>query len=153
MRICAGALFKGLSMALMQVLRGRCDHRERNLRRLANAAHDVVGRNADHPRPADGLGRRRIDGAREGHCFGEAVAAREHMDDRLLARQRHAIELDPAADHDEERRRGVALSEQGLALVEIDGYGGCDDAGDDRRFQATVNGDLGDDLQILGPRR
>ena len=42
------------------------------------------------------------------------------MKNRFVAGWRYPIQLDPALDDDEERRRGLALPKQGIAGFEID---------------------------------
>jgi hypothetical protein len=55
--------------------------------------------------------------------------------------------LHPAIDHDEERCRRVALSEQDLVRRQPDRGGRRDDVLDRFRLEAAEDGDAGDDLE------
>ena len=99
-------------------------------------------------RVADCLGRGRVIGAREGVRLGVASAPGQDVEHRFLARHGDPVKLDPAVDHDEERRRRVPLSKQGLVRRQHDGSGARYDMRDGLRPQAAEDGDTADDLKI-----
>ncbi len=135
---------------MVQVLRGRGDHGERNIRAFADAAHDMVGRDAHDAGVADGLGRGGVAVARERHGLGEAVALGHGVDHRLLAGLGDAVELHPAADGDEKGSRRVALAENALLRFEHDSRGWSDDVLHRLGFQTPEYGNARDDLQVAG---
>ncbi len=134
----------------MKMLRRRCDHRQRNIRHLANAAHHVAREDAHHARIADRLGGRRIAAVGEGNGLGEAVALAEHVENRLLAGEGDPVELHPSVDDDEERGRRLALAEYRGALGQRRDGRRTDQALDRLRPEAGEDRDARDHLQISG---
>ncbi len=119
------ALHAGLRLELldlqhevMQVLRCRGDHRQRDVRHGADAFDDVAGGNAHDPGFADRLGGGWIGLPGEGDRLGEAVSLAEQIDHRLVAGHGDAIQLHPAFDHDEECVGWIALAKHRLALAQ-----------------------------------
>jgi hypothetical protein len=90
--------------------------------------------------------------AETGECdrLGEAIASGQDVNHRFLARHGDPVELHPAVDHDEERRRRVTLPKQGLVRLQHDGGRRRDDLLDGLRLEALKDGNAGDDLKIPG---
>ena len=104
----------------VKMLRRRCDHRDGDIRHLANATHHMVRGYQDNPGIGDGGSRGGIATACEGDRLGKALALGQDMKNRFVAGGRDPVQLDPAIDDDKERRRRLALPEQGIAGFEID---------------------------------
>ena len=135
---------------MMHVLGDRRDHRQGDVGTFADAADDMIGRDARDARFAHRFGGRHIAVAGEGDRLREALAFGHDVDHGLVAGRRAAIKLHPAVDHDKKCRRRIVLADDPFVRPQHDGGRGRDDVLDGLRLQSAKNRDAGNDLKIAG---